>query len=181
MRLKKLYGNHIVDEDRLDENSMVIDAGACKGEVIEDFPVKCHFIAIEPDKRNFEDLRQLQKNSFVFSQTLEIVNAALVGKKRIVDFYEVPHRPEWGSIDRRNGGFLVYQIEGITLDDYPKADYIKMDIEGTELEVIQNLSYKPPQMSIECHDNKKEVIKELKKQGYNIKKHPHDEVYAFIS
>jgi len=178
MNLVELKGNHIVDTDRLNENSMVIDAGACKGEVIQNFPVKCHFIAIEPNKENIRKLKEL--SGFVFSKTLEIVEGALVGKKRMVDFYKVEGRPEWGSMTGINGGQFVYQVEGITLNDYPRADYIKMDIEGAELEVIQNLPYNPPQMSIETHGNKDEVIRELKKQGYKIKEYPHNEIYAYL-
>lgn len=178
MNLVELKGNHIVDLDRINENSMVIDAGACKGEVMENFPVKCHFIAIESNKTNYRALKQLP--NLVFAKSIKIVNGALVGKKRMVDFYEVEGRPEWGSISGINGGQYAYSVEGVVLDDYPEADYIKMDIEGTELEVIQNLPYNPSQMSIETHGNKGELIKELKKRGYKIKEYPHNEVYAYL-
>lgn len=174
MLLTQLKNNHIVDLSRLDKDSVVVDAGACMGEIVEDLRsrgLKCKIYAIEPNKSNFESLKNLEN---VIS-----INKALVGKKReTINFYEISGRPQWGNVYQ---GDKVYPVKTIILDELPEEiDYLKMDIEGMELEVIEELKKDIPQMSIEFHGNNgTKIINRLKSLGYGIKEYPHNEIYAF--
>lgn len=174
LNLVTFKDNHIVNPDWLNSDSLWIDAGAGVGKSILYFPVKCKIIAIEPDKDNYEKLVNNVKAGIYY-------NKALVGtKKDYVPFYKVKGKYGWGSITKINKGEYVYNVPTMTLDELPKADYIKLDIEGAEWEVIRNMSYFPKQMSIEIHQNKEEIIYFLGGQGYRLAEFPHNELYVWI-
>ena len=65
------------------------------------------------------------------------------------------------------------------------VDYLKMDIEGSEYEVINGLtnelSSKIEQISLEVHNNNlnSQLISRLKDLGYNIKEYQNNEIYAY--
>ena len=90
---------HFVDLDRLDKNSVVIDAGACIGEFIGD--MRSHqqtkhslIIAIEPNKSNIERVQLRKKDMH-----LRIYQKALVGDEDELTFYN-SYYPGWGSTQR---------------------------------------------------------------------------------
>ena len=177
MKLTELKTYHIVDLDRLDKDSIIVDAGACIGEATEELReyFQCKIYAIEPDEEN---LRVLGQKNF---DNITIINKALVGiKRKTMLFYKVGGRPEWGNVMGNHATGNIYSVETITLDELPKIDYLKMDIEGMEWEVIENLKQKIPQMSIETHGDGEKIIKELKRRGYKVKKYLHNEIYVSI-
>jgi len=167
--MKSLRNNHYIDLALLSKKPIIVDAGACWGEVSQQLkklvPASIIF-AIEPDKENLEILQKVKG--------IKIISKALVGIKRNVKYKPVSGMPQQGKISETEG----YKVGIITLDEFDKIDYLKMDIEGTEEEVIDNLTNLPVQMSIEVHQNKKKIISKLRKLGYKITEFDHEEVYA---
>jgi len=167
--MTSLKGNHIINLALLPKNPIIVDAGACVGSVSKHLKKLCPastIFAIEPDKENLKELKKIKG--------IKVIPKALVGIKREVRFKSVSGRPQWGKISETEG----YKVDTITLDEFDKIDYLKMDIEGIEEEVIDNLINLPTQMSIEVHQNKEELIKKLKKLGYKVKEFNHEEIYA---
>jgi FkbM family methyltransferase len=86
---------------------------------------------------------------------------------------------------------LEYEVEALTLAglmkraDITEIDYLKMDIEGAEYDVLysidEELANKIHQISFETHDLPKneKLIKHLESVGYNMSKHPDNEYYGY--
>jgi len=161
--------NHFIDFDRLSRqvHPIIVDAGAAKGEFIEAIlkflkisPAR--IIAIECAKRNLEVLR-----SKVVMYHLELCEKALVGARRIenkVMFTEFVGKEgrfyQWSNIygnhekelqQRRNlEAILHYYVPIVRISELfeelrvDHIDYLKMDIEGAEAEVIGTM---PPEIA----------------------------------
>lgn len=148
----------------------IIDAGACTGSFIESIRrlgINSRIIAIEPNNSNFKILSQKRLDNVV------LMHNALVGSSvlKTIVFNEVIGLSEWGSVTNINDTRgraairrkLKYEVKTTTLEDIVQfeVDYIKMDIECSETEVIrtltQKLSQKIKQISFEVH-NKDELI-----------------------
>jgi len=158
--LTELFGSHLVDLQMLGNEPIIVDAGASTGAFIKDIREKVKnpkIYAIEPCKNN-----QLELVTF---KRLTIFDAALVGKHRpeTMTFYEKSGLPEWGNVNNlypnRKGS--QYEVFTITIDkilsvvDAGHIDYLKMDIEGSEEEVIYDLTPQTAkrisQISMELH------------------------------
>jgi len=177
MKLTEIKKGHWVDLSKLDKDSVIVDAGACVGEFIEEIRehINCKIIAIEPDTRNFNILKE--KNF----KNVELINKALVGddKGMFVTFYSYSQN-ELGNISNKYPDSRdKFTVKTIKLKDLPKMDYLKMDIEGEEEAVIQSITNKINQMSIEIHDmDIKKVISKLEEFGFKCEEMPHSEIYA---
>jgi len=165
-----LAGNHIINLDLLPENPIIVDAGACQGVVsknIKELIPASTIYAIEPDKDNLKKLREVKG--------INVIAAALMGTDREIKYKPVSGRPEWGRISETEG----YKVDTVTLNKFGRIDYLKMDIEGAELEVVKNLPDNIKQISMEVHDGKKnEIVSILESKGYSIELYPHEELYA---
>lgn len=160
-----VWKNHRIDFRYLNDNSIIIDAGSCRGSFI-DFIRKhlnCKIYAIEPCKTHVEFLNS--KNYL----NVKVFNKALVGKSivKYINFNEYVGLPEWGSIYNRNiihpklKKVISYDVEVINVNDVFKVlgidyiDYLKLDIEGAEHDVINSMfletASKIRQISIEVH------------------------------
>lgn len=59
------------------------------------------------------------------------------------------------------------EVEVVALRDVDMvADWIKIDVEGGEPEVIRGLADNTPSLIVECHGNLSEVLAELRLKGY---------------
>lgn len=182
------WKNHQIDFNHIDENSIIVDAGACHGIFIDFIRSKlnCKIYAIEPCKSNF---KFLQDKSYV---NVDLLNVALVGKTNTpyVDFKEYLGLPEWGSIydkklAHKHGkfkGLLQYKVKTAQMKDVFESfgvshiDYLKLDIEGAEFDVFHSMdmamSSKIHQFSAEIHkidkddSDIKKLIKHVKRLGY---------------
>jgi len=101
----------------------------------------CLVSCFEPDPLTFKILKKnIKKNKF---NNIELINAALSDKNGFIDFYINPKKQ--GSLTmstfkgRINGDKISVRKEN--LSKYVKAvDLLKMDIEGSELEVMEELN-----------------------------------------
>ena len=165
---KDHFNKHFVDTSRLSDDSIIVDAGACVGEVIEGLrgykqTSKCKIFAIECDKLN---IAELKKKNFL---NVEICEKALVGQniEGPVKFFRHPRGSNWGSIElahlteRWKVAVDSYYVETLKINDIfdefgiDKIDYMKMDVEASEKSIFDTMSMetagKIKQLSVEVH------------------------------
>jgi len=201
-KLSAKVENHFVRLDKLNDESIIVDAGACLGETIRDLrgyeqTKKCKIFAIECNKKLAEDLRR-QKLSNV-----EICEKALVGQNidGDVTFFESGRGPRWGSIKparltkRWRSATDSYKVKTLKMNDIfnefgiDKIDYIKMDIEACEQMIFNTMSMetakKIKQLSVEIHWPKSRIgitmqwaEKRLKELGFEIKHKARVEIFC---
>ena len=163
LRLYQFIG-HVIDFTKLNENSLIIDAGASIGKFTEELRKisetnQSKVLCIEPSHSNFNKL----KNNINLGN-IEIINKALMDNiKDKVIFTEFKgelkdddnfYYHEWGNIKNlyKNSETIImnkieyidYEVYTINLyniiDKYGFIDYLKMDIEGSEYDVIDNIN-----------------------------------------
>jgi FkbM family methyltransferase len=172
-------GHHFIPE--YFTGNTIIDAGACKGVIIEELRsrgINSLIIAIEPCKTNLEIIRA--KNF----TNVKLLSKALVGNNQSsILFTEIEDMPGWGSvndfnshhINARNRKQEKYIVETVHLADLciDTIDWLKIDIEGSESEVISELSLetakKIRQISIELHNKDfPNIQRKLRSLGYKV-------------
>jgi len=186
--MQTIYDNHLIDTTSLGENPIFVDTGACFGACIDWALSNLNqpkVYAIEPCKTHISTL----ENKF---NNIQIYWAALVGNDFCgdsVQFNEFIGLPKWGQIaaldkSRAKSAATYKKLKGIENYKVPvirigelfnrleikKIDYLKMDIEGTEEEVIRDIDTVAPfisQMSIEIHSDSK-IKEKLVKLGYKV-------------
>ena len=168
---------HWVDLEKLNEDSVIIDAGACTGEFIEEIRkhVNCKIIAIEPDPESFMKLRE--KNF----DNVELHNNALVGERESAfsTFYAYPQKELGNMFELYPGSTNKFTVRNIKLSELPKADYLKLDIEGCEKSLFED-DINVAQLCAEIHSNSdiKKIKIRLEEQGYSCEIMPRSELYA---
>jgi len=127
------YYSKVLDVLKSNDIKSMIDAGACTGEVtkvmFEFIPTLKISYLIEPMKENIEFIKENLKEY----QT-EVINKALLYGEKTVSFGKIPHNVGGGSVFLQ--GDRV--VDTITLEELPLVDFLKMDIEGLEANVIKN-------------------------------------------
>ncbi|MFW6275576.1 MAG: FkbM family methyltransferase, partial [bacterium] len=117
-------------------------------------------VAFEPDKKSFKILKKnIEHNKL---DDIETYNLALSGTKGIINFYR-ESSPDWDTCGNSTveewgdrNGFYRESIESTVLSDYitGEIDFLKMDIEGAELnvlETIQNKIHLIRELALEYH------------------------------
>lgn len=148
--------SHYIDLGRIDDNSIIVDAGAFQGlfeEKLRMFPQgkDCQIITLECD----QNLKQMLEDKHL--HVVKIVGKALCGQFSPPEkiFFQVLGLPGWGSIFNRRlsrgakkqcTGHLSYLVKTIRINDIfseleiENIDYFKIDIMGAEREVIETMS-----------------------------------------
>lgn len=202
-------GAHVVDFEKLPPDPVVIDAGACVGaftyEVRRKLNNRGKFYCIECDKRNYATLAEKKVNG------VSINYSALVGddKEKVSCYaYDGMDRREWSNIfdlysvhqSIRNVRVLDDNVPTITIEKIMKEynlnriDYLKMDVEGTEFDVLMNMPKhiltSIPQISFEYHKlsfrelapgakRHKDEYRELDDNFYKLKSHLEENGFKF--
>lgn len=133
-------------------------------------------ICIEPDPQNAECLT---KNFNLFFENYGYapthINAALWSKDGSVIFSSDSAMGSSATeyVGERGEVIEVPCISLTTLTkDLPTINYVKLDIEGAEFEVLKDTNFwmtKRPRVSIECHGNAPTIEKRLNKMKYKTK------------
>lgn len=152
--LKILYDSHMINPARIRENPSFLDGGACIGESSDEFLKlfpNARLILIEPNKSHVSTLKTKFPKATIF-------NAALYKKSNeTLNFTEFKDLPKWGNVKglyrdsghpKMAGGMVEYSVNTISLNDILLfngladniIDYMKLDIEGCELDIIMTLS-----------------------------------------
>lgn len=174
---------HWIDVDKLNEDSVVVDAGACFGEFIDRIreQVKCRIIAIEPNPFPVEHLA---------AKEVDVLEGALVGRSmpKEMTFYDYPQKERGNLFELYPSSNENYSVMTLTLDDVfkktDKVDLLKLDIEGAEKDLIETMTKedadKIGQISMEVHSNCdiNQLKEQLEKLGYKVEVLPRSELYA---
>jgi len=178
------------------EAAVIVDAGACCGEYsrwLRDVQAYCgKLYMFEPAHNNLSDLA-----SIVDDRTF-LIPYALIGRGGWVvnDFAEYKESREmesvgnlWGRIDSISiEEPTIYSVPAVPINEIfqflriPQIDYLKMDIEGLEGDVINAMSHNTAkrikQMSIEIHPkvSPDQIMETLKSLGYTTAMFVQDEI-----
>lgn len=174
-------GHMLIPE--LISDGIIVDGGANVGRFIKrirDLGINNKIIAIEPCIRNINILRDLKLDN------VDLLTCALVGSDIFgnVSFFDIEGlKGEWGNITginlkpalARGNKHTTYEVETVRLNDIAgKIDYLKLDVEGSESDIIKKLTSSDVsrimQISIEIHNKDHDsLISHLNEIGYKTK------------
>lgn len=152
--IEEISKEHFVNLDKLNDQSIIVEAGAAWGFIIEKLrnreqTKECEIFAIECNKDNAKTLRE--KNF----HNVTICEKALVGQDfgDSITFYQHLGLPRWGNIFKSTGqghrkfkGIKKYKVKTLKINDIfsvlriDKIDFLKMDIEGSEKGIMDTMS-----------------------------------------
>lgn len=183
----------------LNKDDVVIDCGANIGLFSILASLKgCITYAIEPDKKTCAIMEQVK---ILNNMDFKIFQLALSDKNEEKDFYIHPDNCAVATFKRnivnknpKPETFLTEKIQCQTLDNFvygnkiKKIDFIKVDIEGSEKEMLkgakQTLKEFSPMLSIAAYhydDDIKEITKLIKDINKNyIVSHTDNKIYAWL-
>ncbi len=142
----------------LPENAVFVDLGAYNGDTVKEFAAKCpsysKIYAVEPDKRSFKKLCE---------NTQELKNIscirAVIGDKNETVFFD--SKKGRGSHEAATGDAVPCVSVDSVLNG-KKADFIKMDVEGNELQAISGAEYTikthKPKMLVSCYHRSEDLF-----------------------
>lgn len=154
LEFKDIFKNKIYHFNSQKPNPVIIDAGSCIGMSIMYFKhvyPGARIIGFEPDKEIFEILQNnIKKNNL---SNIELINSALSSNEGELIFY--PDGTDGGSLTFKNNKEPT-KVKAVKLSKYinEPVDFLKMNIEGAELEVLTEISEKLhyiSEMVIEYH------------------------------
>jgi FkbM family methyltransferase len=177
----------IVNSVKLNANETFVDVGANVGaytlKISRNYKSKgIKVIAIEAHPANYKALcKNIDINKFT---NIHAINKAVSDHKGIVKIYERKIlkrvQPEWYTIHETISGHQLdkrnsLEIECDTLDsilDNYKVDFIKIDIEGAEVEALKgaaNTLERLRKIIVEIHENNFDKVKQiLEDHNYDI-------------
>jgi len=156
-----------------------------------------HIYSFEPNKTALKDLYKLHGNN----DRVTIIDKAVYNENTELDFFFTEENSLVSATHSHNGqGFGLpttsnYKVDAITLEkfiqDYniKNIDLVKMDIEGSEFNIIPNLQQSSfdiiDNFLIEIHpkyfEDGEQKVQQLKdilyNQGYNVNQFEHDMIY----
>lgn len=178
--MEKVIKEHTFFDELLREEIVIIDLGACKGEFTSDmeklYKIK-KSILVEANPTNFKQLPV--KNNYVLYN-----NAISNIEDSEIEFFEDPKSPYNGSMVFNYFNGISHKIKTITLEkilkdnDIDYVDILKIDIEGSEYDLLENISEKilsiTKQITVEFHDfvnpelknRTNEIIKKIEYFGF---------------
>lgn len=118
------------------DDSIIFDVGAWKGDTTYFFSKKCNdnakIYAFEPDNNAYKTLK-LMKDKYKLNNVI-LNNILFSNKKEIIDFVSMtPNTP-------------IVKMEAVTIDEFAeinnieRIDYLKMDVEGAEMHILEGAS-----------------------------------------
>lgn len=147
-----------------DAMNLIFDVGANVGDKSAVFSKLARkVVAFEPTERLYLSLKKRFRNTNV-----EVMNYALGSTVGKLDFFEVPDNAAYNSLSRKHIDTIIptrniasesviqtkkIQVEQIDhfIDQYGVPDYIKIDVEGYEFEVLKGLKTAVPLISFEAN------------------------------
>ena len=179
--LKDIY-KFIIPDIYIDKNSIILDIGANVGNISSVFSrYSCQVHSFEPTKTTFDILN----NRFRLKDNVTCYNKACGTKNELVKLYH-HELSNYNEIFWSDGNSLLPSKTNVNIDDYELVecidlsefifnitknrcvDFVKMDIEGAEIEVINhlidtdainNINY----LICEIHDKKNKFLEESTK------------------
>lgn len=168
---------------------IVYDVGGYVGLMTLFFAVrvgeKGQVVTFEPNRQNYDAIHDnLELNGLT---NVRVIPLGLGSKQETLKFVVSDSRPGWGTADPRKQEQLLLQdhqarlieIQIDTLDhqiavsNLPKPDFVKIDVEGLELDVLRGMDQTihtfRPEMHIELHGtNEQEIVEFLLAHHYRV-------------
>jgi FkbM family methyltransferase len=174
---KEIFEKEIYCFSSVIDDPLIVDCGANIGLSVIYFKniyPKSRLLAFEPDESNFEILKlNVQKNSLT---NIDLFQSAVWTSNGEITFEskesEASHVSEGGSGNKVNSIRLRDVLEA-----YPKIDFLKMDIEGAEYQVMPDIHDMLPRVKnlfLEYHGKAeetyklKELLGELSAHGFSV-------------
>lgn len=187
-KVTKTFGSHLVNLELFPEQPIIIDAGTCQCNFIDDiykWTEDPYFIAIEPNRSNIQAIKERDDEKIL------LIEAALVGstEPKVMNFDEFAGLPEWGNVTGlyKTRKHKTYKVETLDLRELlafvptHTIDLLKMDIEGCEHAVIQDMTKEQAkriiQITMEVHNGLQGMLTKLEWLGYDAK-FENGELYA---
>ena len=187
-----MWATHYIDESLLPANPVIVDAGAGIGDFIFAVVGEAEIYAIEPSRDNCKALRKTG---------VKVFPCVLMGNDcpAEVPFTQILGMHEWGTVHdlyreearrhRKYRGEARYPVKVLRVRDLftelgiDHIDYLKMDIEGSEGEVLRDMTPQQAsvitQLSFEVHKNQslQALLLRLAELGFVAQEFP-GEIYA---
>lgn len=144
------YPPNYVYFDDFNEDSVIIDVGCGYEAELSNHLIrihKLHAFGVDPTKKHAPFLKNLEK---VTKGKFSYLPVAVTRKDGLIEFHE-SRQNESGSIlsehiNIKNDDIITYSVESVTLQELVKRvgatpiDFIKLDIEGAEYELLSDIS-----------------------------------------
>jgi FkbM family methyltransferase len=178
--MERIIKEHTFLDELLNDEIVVVDLGACKGEFINElenfFKIK-KAVLVEAIPTNFKTLPN-KDNYTLYNMAVSKNN------DEVISFYEDLNSPYNGSKIFNYFNGIEHKIKTITLESLMEKnnidyiDILKIDIEGSEYEILPNISdecySKIKQITVEFHDfidnnlkfKTQEIISKLENLGF---------------
>ena len=129
---------YFIKELKLGKDEVFIDCGAFIGDSIDQFLRHCkgeyrQIVAFEPDSMNFEKL----KAKYGDNSKITLINAGAYDKDMVVSFSAEGHDFSKIIDGRQDGAATSIPVRAIDSLNPEKVSFIKMDIEGAELNALK--------------------------------------------
>lgn len=143
-------------QNNIQSGDLVFDVGAHLGDKTAAFlALNAEVVAIEPDRRFIKHIEKRFSNK----AKIHLVNKGISPKPETLLFYRRKTASTSGVVQDWCKGVddaaTVYEIQTTTLDllieQFGLPKYIKIDVEGFEIEVLRGLSRSIPLVSFEFH------------------------------
>lgn len=179
--MERIIKEHTFFDELFNNEIVIIDLGACRGEFVNEidkiYKIK-KAILVEANPTNFKLLNS-KENYILYNKAISNKN------NEIIEFYEDINSPYNGSKIFNYFNGIKHKIETINLEtiiklnDIDYIDLLKIDIEGSEYDVMPNITdeiySKIKQITIEFHDfidndlksKTEEIINKMKNLGFN--------------
>lgn len=187
---REFFENDILKELQLyiKNNAVILDIGGNIGNHCIYWAINSNakrVYSFEPIKDTFKILqRNIEINNL--SNRIKIFNIGLSDRKinGNISFYSYTDIGRTSVKQDPNGSLLLNKLDNIKIEE-DAVDFVKIDVEGHELEVLQGaretlLKYKPT-IFIETFPNKKQKVhKYLTNLGYRLEKSFRDHNYLYL-
>jgi FkbM family methyltransferase len=183
MKLINIKEHTFIDKGFSENKAVIVDLGACLGEFTKEFKEKFNgvknSVLVEANPTNFNLIEESEN----VTKINKFISTVKGGYEK---FLEDPKSPYNGtSLFNYFENPIEHKIERITLDEIienyglVRIDILKIDIEGAEYELLENLSPKVfdavDQITVEFHDfldpelrsRTEEIAKRMTSLGYS--------------
>jgi FkbM family methyltransferase len=153
---------YFIKELKLSEDEVFIDCGAFIGDTIDNFLKYCpeykQIVAFEPDSKNFEKL----KKKYGTNPKTTLINAGIYKENGEISFSG--HGNADSKIIEASDSNSTVNIQVMAIDNLnlEKVSFIKMDIEGAELEALKGaektIAKNKPKLAISIYHSNEDML-----------------------